>query len=303
MNEEKMKNPTFIMPGAPKCGTTAMYEYLRSHPDIYFPREKEPCFFCKDVRPGIKLNDNDYAKLYRPASGYRHSGDASTAYFFSECAIPQIEAMLSAPRYIVFVRDPVELVRSLHAQRLYEGYETITDFQEAWGAQWEREAGFRRIPTGCPSKSLLMYKDIAAVGTNLQRILRYVDHDRITVFLHEDFRADPGRVYRDALAFLGLEDDGRQDFPSFNVHAERRSRSVHAVVRLAVNLRKAAGIPPFCSGLNRIYDNLNKRPGRRKQLPDEFRQELVEFFETEVGILEQAMRFDVRPKFRNFREG
>jgi len=37
--------PTFMIIGAPKCGTTSLFEYLASHPRIVRPTEKELCFF------------------------------------------------------------------------------------------------------------------------------------------------------------------------------------------------------------------------------------------------------------------
>ena len=32
-----MKKPNLFIVGAPKCGTTFLYHYLKKHPDIYFP--------------------------------------------------------------------------------------------------------------------------------------------------------------------------------------------------------------------------------------------------------------------------
>ena len=31
------KKPNLFIVGAPKCGTTFLYQYLKKHPDIYFP--------------------------------------------------------------------------------------------------------------------------------------------------------------------------------------------------------------------------------------------------------------------------
>ena len=37
--------PNFLIIGAAKCGTTALYYYLKQHPEISFPKLKEPKFF------------------------------------------------------------------------------------------------------------------------------------------------------------------------------------------------------------------------------------------------------------------
>ena len=37
--------PNFLIIGASKCGTTALYYYLKQHPEISFPELKEPKYF------------------------------------------------------------------------------------------------------------------------------------------------------------------------------------------------------------------------------------------------------------------
>ena len=59
--------PNFFIVGAPKCGTTALYEYLRPHPNIFMPKVKEPHFFATDlgtVSPAVKTLD-DYTRAIR----------------------------------------------------------------------------------------------------------------------------------------------------------------------------------------------------------------------------------------------
>ena len=41
--------PNFFIVGAPKCGTTALYEYLRPHPNVFMSPVKEPHFFATDL--------------------------------------------------------------------------------------------------------------------------------------------------------------------------------------------------------------------------------------------------------------
>jgi hypothetical protein len=47
--EKKMMMPEFFIVGAPKCGTTAMQEYLRQHPNIFMPDMKEINHFADDL--------------------------------------------------------------------------------------------------------------------------------------------------------------------------------------------------------------------------------------------------------------
>nr|MBA3587010.1 sulfotransferase [Chloroflexota bacterium] len=41
--------PDFFIVGAPKCGTTALYDYLAPHPDVFMPFHKEPLYFGSDI--------------------------------------------------------------------------------------------------------------------------------------------------------------------------------------------------------------------------------------------------------------
>ena len=56
-----MTIPDFFLLGAPKCGTSAPYEYFREHPPIFMPRLKEPHYFSTDIREyGSVQTEEDY---------------------------------------------------------------------------------------------------------------------------------------------------------------------------------------------------------------------------------------------------
>ena len=43
-----MKRPNLFIVGAPKSGTTSIYNYLKNHPEVFMSPIKEPHFFAKD---------------------------------------------------------------------------------------------------------------------------------------------------------------------------------------------------------------------------------------------------------------
>ena len=45
-----MSVPDFFIVGHPKCGTTALFEMLRTHPQIYMPDCKETFYFADELR-------------------------------------------------------------------------------------------------------------------------------------------------------------------------------------------------------------------------------------------------------------
>src|SRR5690625_4988209 len=118
MTEPRVPN-LFIL-GAAKCGTTAMSHYLAGHPDIFMSEQsgvKEPRFFSSDTwRPGVPhITDwEQYLRLFSSApASVRYLGEASPQYLGSRQAVPSILDSCRDPRFIVMLRDPVELAASL----------------------------------------------------------------------------------------------------------------------------------------------------------------------------------------------
>jgi uncharacterized protein with GYD domain len=115
--------PNFVILGAPKCGTTALSEYLREHPRVFVSRPKEPHYFCDDwdyyYAPGERTQEH-YLHLFDDATDdHLAIGEASVWYLYSTTAARNIAAFDPAMRVIVMVRNPVELVPSLHSQLRY----------------------------------------------------------------------------------------------------------------------------------------------------------------------------------------
>ena len=86
----------FCILGAPKCGTTALYAYLRTNPQVFMPQIKEPHFYSDDIaRFDDGLNRppqsrQDYCEMFASAADEQLLGEASTLYLFSERAVPNI---------------------------------------------------------------------------------------------------------------------------------------------------------------------------------------------------------------------
>ena len=215
--------PNFFLVGAPKCGTTALYEYLRPHPHVFMPELKEPHFFARDLGtyPRIKTLDA-YAQLFAGSTG-RHLavGEASVYYLRSTVAIPAIREFNPAAKIIAMFRNPVDMVYSLHSQLLHVSEEIVEDFETAWRLQ-ERRARGLDLPPAIRSPLLVQYAEVGRFGTQAQRVLSAFPADQVKLLLFDDFAASPQRVYDEVIAFLGIPHDGRREFPRINEN--KRSR-------------------------------------------------------------------------------
>ncbi|RLB86585.1 MAG: hypothetical protein DRH26_17050, partial [Deltaproteobacteria bacterium] len=164
-----MNNVNFFIVGAPKSGTTALYTYLSTHPDIFFPSHKEPNFFAKDYpNIGGRLKTKlEYEKLFANHQ-QKLAGDASVCYLSSNTAPQAIKDYNSQAKIIIMLRNPVDLFLSEHSQLLYSFYEDIEDPFEAWQMQNLRKKG-EHIPASCREPQTLQYKKVCVLGKNLQK--------------------------------------------------------------------------------------------------------------------------------------
>lgn len=292
--------PNFFIIGAPKSGTTALSEYLRLHPQVCFSVDKEPNFWNDDFTGICSVRSLDeYLDLFRHGGpAHRACGEASVNYLNSLRAVPRILTFNPEARFIALLRNPVELAHSWHSQMLFGLYEDEADFEKAWALQDERAAG-RSIPATCPDGKVLLYRDVAALGSQTARLLDAVPRDRVRLYLFDDFKADPGAVYRDALAFLGLDDDGRMDFPVVNENKTHKNPALARFVERPPRLwtagarvvRRTLGIQRI--GLMRRLRDANKQPAQRAELRPEFRAALTAHFRSEIEQLGTVLDRDL----------
>lgn len=287
-----MKRPNFFILGAPKCGTTSLAAWLAAHPAVYVPPTKEPHFFNTDGYP-LTRSQRHYERLFAPAGhGHVAVGEASTGYLSSRDAVPLILEYAPAARFVVCLRNPVDMAPSLHEQRVFEGKEHVADFRTAWELQEARREG-RAVAPWCRTPGDLLYDETCRLGSQMRRLYERVDSSRVLPLLLDDMRRDPSTAYRSVLDFLGVPDDGRHDFPVHNAAKERRYPGVNHVVRLAAAAKRGLGIQRGLGLLNRI-DSGNTRERSRAPLPPETRGELAAYFETEVLTLSKLLGRDLR---------
>jgi hypothetical protein len=293
--------PNFFIVGAPKCGTTALYEYLRHHPNIFMSEVKEPHFFAKDLGsyPRIKTLE-DYTELFTRSTD-RHSsvGEASVYYLRSAVALANIRAFNPEAKIIAMFRNPVDMVHSLHSQLLYWSEEVERDFEAAWRLQERRSRGLD-LPPGSRGGFLVQYHEVGRFGTQTERVLSVFPAEQVKLILYDDFTASPASVYTDVVEFLEIPHDGRTEFPRINENKRARMswlrqlyRKPPVVLKSTVRSLKQAVGEEEIAGLQKKIVELNTVKERRPPLSAEFRAELVNTFRDEVFLLSRLMNRDL----------
>lgn len=288
-----MMKPNFFIIGAPKGGTTALAAYLSDHPRVFFSAPKEVFFWAADFPRSHEVNgirDIDaYLRLFQNAREGHHLavGEGSTTYFQSEVAVRRIREFNPDARFILMLRNPVDVAHGMHGELVRHFYETETDFETAWALQSERAAG-RRIPNPNYMVHQLQYREVAAFGPQLQRFFEVVPESRRLVIIFDDFAKDTRSTWIQTLQFLGLPDDGRTDFPRMNAARKYRLPLVGRLYQTP---------PAFLAGPVRVVRNWYNRqqggiksviqrfvqkPAPREALSPEFREHLKTVFQDDV---------------------
>jgi len=291
-----MKMPNFFIIGAPKCGTTSLATWLAEHPYVYMSPLKEPHYFNFDMKYRQVPSRRAYEHLFEKA-GSQHTavGEASVFYLFSKTAVPHIETEISDAKYIVMLRNPVDMCYSFHDQNVYSGEEPIRDFEQAWRLSPKRREG-RMVPRWCRDPQILDYQSICKLGEQLERLLEIVPQERVLVLILDDIKQSPRREYLRVLNFLNVPDDGRTAFTVHNTAKERRwpwLRYVVLLVNKTVNVTKKVLDIPGGTGLKGKFLRFTVKHHVRPPMSPELRGELLGYFKEDVLLLSRLIDRDL----------
>ncbi len=290
-----MRKPNFFIVGAPKCGTTALSEYLRTHPEICFSTPKEPHFFSTDFSNAYRYayTEHDYLCNCFKECTNRHIavGEGSVLYLYSDAAIKNIMKFDEAAKIIVMLRNPVDFVYAFYSECLYGCDEDTLSFQEAWNKQPERQQG-RYIPEKCLDPKLLQYRKIGKVGRQLERVYQWVPREQVRVIFFEDFISQTEQVYNEVLSFLGVSRDERHEFPKINESKLRKLRWLAVLVRKKIpiplikavlGVKEKLGIKKL--GVLSLIERLNTRIEARPALEPAMQKILIDEFRDDINLL------------------
>ncbi|HEX6661310.1 MAG TPA: sulfotransferase [Sphingomicrobium sp.] len=297
--------------GAPRCGTTTIANFLKTHPSVSFPSVKEPHFFAHhDLRNHSQVDlearvERDYlGRFFRCESGRVVGADASVTYLYTPEQMMPVLRLWPDARFVVALRNPLHMLPSLHKRLIYLGDETIHRFEDAWAAAPARAAG-RRIPRGCVEPRWLRYHEAGRFGTYLERLFAAVGRDRCLVVVLDDLAADPPGQYSKIMHFAGLVPAGQVSFDP-----QREGRDVRWPWLQRVLKRPPQRTRTFLAGeqfrqrerdldrpdtVGKITEAVfamrkkllrwNRIPSRREPLSTDLQRELANYYEPEIRHL------------------
>lgn len=243
-----MTLPNFVIAGTARSGTTSLYYYLKQHPDIGFPKQKEPKYFSllgltfPHCGPGdqnvdrLMVRDFDsYQKLFEGLEGKAKVGEASSDYLYHhEHSAAEMRRVLGDVQIILCLRNPVDRAYSAFQNLVRDQRETLS-FADALAAEGQRMAD--------NWDWMWAYQHGGLYAEQVATFLRIFS--RVKVVLFEDLEKDPPKVVRELFDFLGVASDVPVDTGTRYSHSGRAKNRLVAFLSnrdnvLAFTLRRVA---------------------------------------------------------------
>ena len=290
--------PNFLLIGAPRSGTTMLYEGLSQHPEIYMSPRKEPWFSELTGQFGPWLGPRDgqpvstwseYEALFAGANGAKAIGEGSTLYLGAPEGPRRIRASIPDARLVCILRNPVDRAYSNFLEHLQEGREAEFDFARAVALEGERLSRH-----WAPSWA---YTGLGYYGEQLTRYFTEFPREQVLVLLYEDLARDRTGVYSRIFSFLGVHPGIIPVLPPrINENSGiPKNRVVHALLTHPNPVRHALRSVLSSRQRRAVRSWLLHHTLMRPRLDPELRRELTERFRPDIEKTAELIDRDLSP--------
>lgn len=262
------------------------------------PERKEIHYFGTDLYSPSYLRETDkYLSLFAEARDEQRLGEASVWYLYSQLASREIREFCPDAQIIIMLRNPVDMIYSLHSQRLYVGSENVEDFEEALNLEGERKSGLR-LPANPYPVAGLQYREVGKYADQVSRFLDSFSAEHVKIIIYDDFKNDPARVCAETLDFLGVSPVFEPEMRVLNPNKRVRSKAVRALLdapppALVRKLVRPLTTPEIRHKLFATLRRLNTDYLPRPPLREELRHRLQSDFAPDVERLSDLLNRDL----------
>jgi hypothetical protein len=296
----KMTLPNFLIVGAAKSGTTALYQYLKQHPQVYMSSRKESNFFAFEGQevdfcgPGDEWISEStittleaYEKQFEAATSQKAIGEASPWYLYSARAAQKIHRYIPSAKLIAILRNPANRAFSSYLHVVRDSRERLP-FEEGLLAEearvaqgWEYIWHYRRA--GFYSSQVKLYLDL-------------FPREQMRFYLYDDFSSDPTSVLRDIYEFLDVDTDFVADMSIKPNTTGVPSNQLLGRLLLQPNLLRSAVKVLLPAQLSyNVAQRINQRLLKKPSLDQQTYGQLLSGFEDDVYALQDLIGCDLSP--------
>jgi Sulfotransferase family len=281
--------PNFFLVGAAKAGTTSAYAYLSQHPQVFFPRIKEPHFFTQ-VRASPRqrafveaITDRaKYLRLFREAHRFDVVADASPSYLWHPDVPHRIRAQVPEAKIAMLLRDPVERAYSHYLMDYRDGIQDLPFYDALVHDLSRREKGW-----GISS----LYFELGRYAQQVSRYLEIFPPEQIRILFSEDFRRDVKRSLCELIEFLELDTAAIDRIDTSKVHnsyAAPRHKVMRRVAGARISRTLGRTILPRKAG-EFIYERFFLRPACKPPIDPRARDLLCALYDPDIAELEKTL--------------
>ncbi len=210
--------PDFLIIGAKKCGTTALYSYLTQHPGIAPAMKKEIYFFNAYYQRGALWYRSHFPT--RSAKGSMLTGEATPDYLFHPHCAERIQRTVPQIKLLSILRNPVDRAYSFYNHNLRAGLETLS-FEAAIEKEEERlEGESQKVDAEGDYFSFdFMHHSYLRRGIYVDQLKQWEQHfpkTQMCVVRTEGLYEAPKQTLEKAFHFLGLDYHAPKEFRKLN---------------------------------------------------------------------------------------
>jgi hypothetical protein len=286
---QSLKPLDFLGIGATKAGTTTLFHYLRHHPQIYLPADKEAHFFDDDKK--YICGWNAFA-LEHFANGQADQlwGKISPRYMRDIRVPERIFSSMPSVKLFVLLRNPVDRAFSHYRMLKRLGRET-RDFAEVVSSQMNPTLlGETRGLAVDGTLSLLAQSEY---GRILSQYLAVFPSEQLLILFTDELEQAPQQILDKLMTYLELEPGfvpsnlGKKYFVGgeHNRFTWMKSRASRTALLRWIWHRLPNEHRKFF--LLWFENEINVKPSASPSIEPELRQQLIEFFREDVQKLEQ----------------
>lgn len=214
-----MVQPTFLIMGAQKGGTTSLYDAITRHPMAGRATKKELHYFDRYYDRGMEW----YEQQFDMQPQQSQIGEATPVYMYDPEVRDRIAADLPNIKIIFTLRDPVARAYSHYWHSHRYGRESLSSFEEAVAAEPQR------LAEGTPrQRSWWSYVDRGRYIDQIEAVEKHYGRDALCVVTLEETKNDPEGELSRVLRHLRLDPDLMEAFemPKTNTYSSLRPKEL-----------------------------------------------------------------------------
>jgi len=270
--------PNFFIVGAPKAGTTSLFEYVKEIPGIYMSPKKEPYYFCRKMIPDYHYvppirDKQKYLSLFSNVTNEKIVGEASVWYLSDPDSAKLIHKVSPDAHILICLRDPVE--------RTFSHYLFLQHFLEPTLHEQLKKELKKGVDYSTPHIRInagLYYESV-------KRYLELFGKDKVKVIIFEEFIRDTQGTVNEILKFLGLEEtELKINSKAYNVYSRRVPRGKISQKILQRKMAKKIVRSFIPSSGRRFIENkiLKKKTTNKPNMTEQDREFLINYFKEDV---------------------